>query len=49
MGLDFASICKVLNKLILKLIFHDCKDLKSLDDLLLLHDYILSRDKIWGQ
>ena len=36
-GLDFNEICKALNKLLLQLIFHDCKDLKSLNNLLLLY------------
>ena len=45
-GFDLASICKVLNKLILQLNSNNSKDLKSLVDLLFLHDFLLFRDVI---
>jgi len=42
-GFDLPSLCKVLNNMILQLNANDSKDLKSLVDLLFLHDFILSR------
>ena len=42
-GFDLPSLCKVLNNLILQLNSNDSKDLKSLVDLLFLHDFLLSQ------
>jgi hypothetical protein len=42
-GFDLPSLCKVLNNLMLQLNSNDSKDLKSLVDLLFLHDFLLSQ------